>query len=486
MCAQHIEREPHDPDALALISRLCLLARDLASAIAFAKVALRIDEGHDGACAALEAALRQRPDPALALQRFGEALAIEPDLAAHHACYGSALPFAEIDRVRALLEDAVRLDPGLAAAHACLASALARQNHVLLAIPEYRRALDLDPKQPEAALALSELLFDIGDTAASARYRSEALAQKRVYPAAAPATRANTSVLVLNAPAPWAQNTPLEFMVDPSAAALHRLYLTSDTIDENVPPYDVVFNAIGEAEHAHEAIARAQRFIMGQKKRAVNQPAHLWKTARPNLAGSLSNVYGCVVPRTERITRARLESWTAFPILARPIDTHAGRGLERLDDSDASKRYLGTHDDERFDAVPFVEYRSTDGFYRKYRVIMVDGVPYAYHLALSPDWMVHYIKTPTASVDWMRAEEERFLRDPRSVFRNWDRTFREMAQAFELEYVGVDCTLLPDENVLVFEADTALLVHCREPADSYKHQYVPRIFRAVEALLSAR
>jgi glutathione synthase/RimK-type ligase-like ATP-grasp enzyme len=201
---------------------------------------------------------------------------------------------------------------------------------------------------------------------------------------------------------------------------------------------------------------------------------------------TLSGVSGCTVPQADRLTRKELAAWKRFPLLIRPIDTHAGRGLEKIDAPDDLAQYLAKSGEARFDAVPFVDYRNDDGYYRKYRVVLVDGVPYPYHLAISPGWMVHYIKTPTASVKWMRDEELRFLRDPHSVFTSWDRTFTEMAQAMGLDYFGIDCALLPDGNVLVFEVDTAMLVHCREPADSYKHQYVPRIFRAVEALLAKR
>lgn len=464
------------------MSRLCLLAGDVAAALAGASVAVRIDPDHPHARAALESALAQRPDPHLAGQRLQQAIDLEPDVAAYNVCYGSAPPFPAIERVRELLEQALALDPGLAPAHAAFANVLARQDQTLLAIPAYRRALDLDPQRPDAALALSELLYDVGEYAASQVYRSQALAYKQLYPAGPHSQRAEHRVLVLNAPAPWAQNTPLEFMVDPHAAALHRLYLTGDALP-SLPAYDVVFNAIGEAERAHHAVALAAQFISTQRARVINSPANLWKTARPHLADALGCVEGCVVPRTRRIQRAQLSAGTEFPMLVRPIDTHAGRGLERLDDQMALEAYLAAHDDERFDAVPFIDYRSADGFYRKYRVVLVDGKPYPYHLGISPEWMVHYIKTPTASVDWMRAEEERFLRDPAAVFAGWERVFGEMARALALEYFGVDCTLLPDGNVLVFEADTAMLVHCREPADSYKHRYVPRIFRAVETLL---
>lgn len=478
---EQLEREPADTQALALMSRLCLLAEDVSAAIAYAGMAVRADRDNSRARAALDAALAQRSDPKQALERLFQAVELEPDLHAYYVCYGSAPPFPNTAELKDILEQALRGDPGLAAAHAARANVLARNNETLLAIPAYRRALDIDPRQPEAALALSELLFDVGDTALSEHYRTQAFAQKQFYAAAPRSRQVRPSVLVLNAPAAWAQNTPLEFTIDPSAAALHRLYLTGDPLPE-LPAFDVVFNAIGEAERAHDAIERAKQFIARSSKRVINHPKSLWKTARPHLAAALSSVPHCTAVQTQRVARDKIEV-LSYPVLIRPIDTHAGRGLERIDDTRALGTYLERHAGERFDVAPFVNYRSSDGFYRKYRVMLVDGKPYPYHLAISPEWMVHYIKTPTAGIDWMRAEEERFLRDPASVFANWDRTFSGIAQAIGLDYFGVDCTLLADGHVLVFEADAAMLVHCREPADSYKHQYVSRIFRAAEALL---
>jgi tetratricopeptide (TPR) repeat protein len=484
LCAQKLESDPYDVDALALMSRLCLVAGDAPAALACASVAARIKPSHPAATLALDAAMAQRPDPDRALRRYGEALAIEPEIAAYTVCYSSAPVFEGIERVRNLLEEAIALDPALARAHAAVANVLSRQEHLLQAIRAYRRALDIDPQQPAAALALSELLFNLQEIQTSQSYREFALSQRQIYPAGPHSANAPHSVLVLNAPAPWAQNTPLEFMIDPQRIALHRLYLSGTLVREALPAYDVIFCAIGQAEHLQAPVERAQAFIVSQNKRVVNRPDTLWKTARPNLADALAGVQECAVPRTRRITREELARNTQFPLLARPIDTHAGRGLERLDAASALQRYLDSHRDDRFDVTPFVEYRSADGYYRKYRVILVDGNPYPYHLAISPEWMVHYLKTPTASIEWMRAEEERFLAAPDSVFVHWQRTFEEIAQAIGLDYFGVDCTLMPDGTVFVFEADAALLVHCREPAVSYKHRYVPQIFRAVEALLT--
>ena len=63
-----------------------------------------------------------------------------------------------------------------------------------------------------------------------------------------------------------------------------------------------------------------------------------------------------------------------------------------------------------------------------------------------------------------------------------------IAQAVGLEYFGIDCTIGRDGRLLVFEADAAMLVHTTDPVDlyPYKHEFVPRIYRAIERMIDAR
>ncbi|MDQ2681746.1 MAG: hypothetical protein M3Y21_12135, partial [Candidatus Eremiobacteraeota bacterium] len=74
------------------------------------------------------------------------------------------------------------------------------------------------------------------------------------------------------------------------------------------------------------------------------------------------------------------------------------------------------------------------------------------------------------------------------MFANWNELFAKMAAAIGLDYFGVDCTLLEDGRVLIFEAGPAMLVHCRETdgAFDYKYRSVPRIFDAFEDLIENR
>jgi hypothetical protein len=89
----------------------------------------------------------------------------------------------------------------------------------------------------------------------------------------------------------------------------------------------------------------------------------------------------------------------------------------------------------------------------------------------------------------MREEEAAFLKDVHRVFDGpRSATLSAIAAAIGLEYFGIDCGLDHEGRVLVFEADPAMLVHASDPIDlyPYKHEFVPRIFRAVEHMIDRR
>ena len=68
------------------------------------------------------------------------------------------------------------------------------------------------------------------------------------------------------------------------------------------------------------------------------------------------------------------------------------------------------------------------------------------------------------------------------------RRARAVARRPDLDYGGMDCGILADGRVLVFEIDAAMLVHLWDPIEiyPYKHRYVPRIFEAMAALMRRR
>jgi glutathione synthase/RimK-type ligase-like ATP-grasp enzyme len=493
LCSTVLALEPEQPDALNLLGRLCGVAGDAPRAIGLQRRVLRLAPDH--ACAARDlvdalCAVRSSDE---ARQAYDAAVAIEPDIVAHHRLPGAQQRFVGIDSAEAYLRRAIELDASFAPAQAALGNVFARQTLFASAIQAYGLAVLLDWDFADAHLGLGNLWELVRDEAAAARHYREALSRKRVY--VSPERSAVRRVLVLKGPGMGMNNAPLDFAVNPARTALHLCYVTGgDDTAAPLPEHEVIFCGIDEAESSDSCMETAERLIASDGKPVINRPSHLPKLRRSQLRSTLQDVAGCTVPLTIRVNAKGARDLFAspqtaglrYPLLIRPVDTHRGDGLQRI----SSPQFVPTdlNVNECFNVSQFIDYRSNDGFYRKYRVIVIAGRPFAYHLAISEHWMVHYISSPMADNAWMRDEEERFLRDPESVFPDWERTFGAIADAVGLEYFGIDCARNPDGGVLVFEAGPDMLVHCTDPADvfAYKYRYVPRIFDALEELLDAR
>ena len=345
-------------------------------------------------------------------------------------------------------------------------------------------------------MALAALFEAIHDENAAARHLREALSRKQLYAACRCSAVAPLRVLAFVAPGGTPANAPLGFAIDPARIALHAHYLVASVLASELPPHDVIFCAMEELESSSLAIEAGIQFASGASKPLLNDPMHLRKLRRSVLPQTLAGS-GVSVPPALRCSRHRLieleesapfTQTLRFPLLIRPVDTHRGDGLERVASVAEIKQYLCRYADCHFNLTPFIDYRSADGYYRKYRVIVIDGKPHAYHLAISGLWKVHYVTSEMRQHSWMREEEERFLADPNSVFGDWEAVFGAVAQAIGLDYFGVDCAKLDDGSILVFEAGPGMVVHCRDPIDvfPYKQRYVPRIFEAIRVMFEGR
>ena len=96
-------------------------------------------------------------------------------------------------------------------------------------------------------------------------------------------------------------------------------------------------------------------------------------------------------------------------------------------------------------------------------------------------------RTEMAKRDELRREEMAFLENPAKIF---DATrmaaLREIGARIGLDYFGIDCTLDPEGNLLVFEANTTMLVHGESTVFADKQPYIARIKAAFDAMLAKR
>jgi tetratricopeptide (TPR) repeat protein len=407
-----------------------------------------------------------------------------PELREHTVAPPALRPFAGLEQAEREISAFCAAGGAPAGAFALLGNIMVRKGRYVDALEAYRSAADLDPSDAPAHWACAEIAHVLADEATSRTYRARALALQRVYPDPMPiGTR--TPILLLLRDAPYAENTPLELLLDRSRVAVHKYYVEGDA-HPPLPSYTLALCAFGSAARAREATRRAAAFLADAPP-AINDPGRLHGVARESLAATLHGIEAVVTADARIVEQSEAER-IALPALVRPVDTHAGDGFAYLTGGDDLRMHLARFPAERYYRSDFVETRGADGMYRKFRAIFVDGVAYPYHLAIAPQWMVHYQSSPMRESRILRDQERAFLDDPAELYSAWDRVMPQLARAIGLDYFGIDATVLPDGRLFVFEADAAMLVHDEDERDvfAYKRPYVARIREALHDAITSR
>jgi hypothetical protein len=334
----------------------------------------------------------------------------------------------------------------------------------------YELALDLDPAQSRAWQNLVEIHARAGRPDLAEHCRTKAYALQRIF--VEEADRPARRVLLLCS-GRAAGNVPFDLLVPPTknTRIKYAIDYAAEAEDARLPDADLAFNAIGEPDVAEPITTRLRAFARRYAKPLLNAPDRVAATRRDRLPASIEGIAGL-----------------GFPLLARPASSHGGVGLTRCasaDELDAALSrlhgpcYLSTYRD----------HRGADGHYRKYRVMYVDRVPYPYHLAISPHWMVHYYSAEMIEHAWKLEEEMRFLVDPLAALgaRAWA-ALAELGRRFDLDYAGVDFTIMPDRGIFVFEANATMLAHRERPDGplARKNFYVQHIADAFDDMLESR
>lgn len=177
----------------------------------------------------------------------------------------------------------------------------------------------------------------------------------------------------------------------------------------------------------------------------------------------------------------------AFPLIVRPLGSHAGHDLEKMTQASDLLAYLQTVDAERFYISRFVDYRSEDGQFRKYRIVLIDGLPYICHFAVSSHWMIHYLNAGMDESAAKRAEEAQCMLNFEHAFaRRHAAALRAIDARMGMPYLGIDCAETRDGELLVFEADNAMIVHAMDAEEMYpyKRPAMHKVFTAFRAMLA--
>ncbi len=365
--------------------------------------------------------------------------------------------------------------------------------------PLIRDRMDRLMRQPADAALLMDLTLALqlyGRREDALAYQKCALQLSRLYADPAPGPAA-LRLLCFVAPGDLWANMPVELLVHGSNVSLFKLYVgPGETLPQYLPDHDVALVAISESDENRETLRRLGDALADWPRPVVNLPAHILRLSRDGVAELLQDIPGLVVPWTVRLSAQNLTQALAagllpndaFPLIIRPVGSHAGKGLACLADTVALVAYLEGAAAEQFFLSPFVEYRSADGHYRKYRIAFIKGRPFLCHLAIAEHWIVHYGEAGMDRDADKRAEEQRVMESFDDDFAARHRpAFSALSERIGLDFLTVDCGETPEGELLFFEADHAGAIHDLDPPDifPYKQVQMRRVFAAFAAMLRA-
>jgi hypothetical protein len=178
-----------------------------------------------------------------------------------------------------------------------------------------------------------------------------------------------------------------------------------------------------------------------------------------------------------------------FPLLLRRPGFHTGRHFLRVNQETDLEPALQAIPGNHLIALQYLDTRSPDGKFRKYRVMLIDGACYPMHVAVSRDWKVHYFTADMAENAAYRREDEFFLNDMPGVLGEPGlEALQGVQTALGLDYAGIDFSLGRAGELIVFEANATMTILPPAPGAMWEYRRMPvtRVLDAVRAMLTGR
>ena len=357
------------------------------------------------------------------------------------------------------------------------------------------------------AMDLSLIAQLLGEKQVGLSIQAETLGFHRLYRSPCSTAQPGLRVLALAAAIDMGGNTPIDFLLEDSGIELTMLYVVPGTeLPSPLPGHDIAIVIASDSDECIGALADIERAAAQWPHPMLNPPRLIRNLDRDKLHRLLRGIEGIDIPATVCVSRAQLTE-TPHPmhllaaaagediqedtvaVIVRPRGSHAGVGLAKLGDRAAIDRYLEERPEQEFFVSRFVDYASEDKQFRKYRVVFVDGRPYACHMAIADRWDIWYLNAGMTECAEKRLEEETFMRTFDVGFaRRHQSAMTALAERVGLDYFTVDCAENRRGELLIFEADNTAVVHNMDPPDlfPYKPPQMRAIFEAFAAMLYRR
>jgi len=230
-------------------------------------------------------------------------------------------------------------------------------------------------------------------------------------------------------------------------------------------PYRVILNLVTDADQNPKTLENLRKLLRDYSGPVINRPEAILRSTRDQVAKLLDGTPGLIAPKVIRVRNARPDivagaierAKLTLPLIVRLAGTHTGKivGLfDAIDDLRAAIAQPGEHI-----ITEFVDFRSEDGLYRKYRAFFIGKRTIFRHKLVSDIWSVHAgdrLRFMADRPELVAEEQAMFEGTDGALPNNVIATLKAVRDRMPLDYFGMDFGVLPDGQVVLFEANATM------------------------------
>jgi glutathione synthase/RimK-type ligase-like ATP-grasp enzyme len=228
--------------------------------------------------------------------------------------------------------------------------------------------------------------------------------------------------------------------------------------------YDLVINNVTDPDRNPKCLAVMIKLEHEYGASFLNSPRLIAQIGRDRVAAMAGSIPGIIAPKTLRlikqdeaaIVRATNATGFRWPGIMRQVGEHAGGSLQIV--RNAEETAARRNPREQHYLTEFVNFRSHDGLYRKVRFFVIGGEILLRSMVTGKKWNLHGRDRSDILPGVDPAAEEKRVCDyfAEGRFSRVEGILLELASKLKLDYFGVDCALLSNERILLFEANPTM------------------------------
>lgn len=233
----------------------------------------------------------------------------------------------------------------------------------------------------------------------------------------------------------------------------------------NLDAYDCLLNLITDPDENPKTLETFRKMLSRYRGRVINRPEAVLRTSRDKVARRLAGAPGLEVPQVVRIDGSRPEravktiggSGMRYPLILREAGAHTGQIVGLVADEQGLLRSLAAR--RSYYATEFVDFRSEDGRYRKYRFFFIGGAIVFRHMVASDSWNVHgrdRTRFMAGAADLIEEEKRLFELGLEGFAPSVPPMLAEVRERMGLDFFGLDCAIRADGEAILFEANATM------------------------------